>query len=142
MVREEGPRSLFRGVAANSTRAILMNSSQLASYDAFKNMFTDNFGLPDNISTHFLSSLLAGFVATTICSPADVVKSRIMSAGGKMSLFKIISTAYRKEGWLWMFKGWTPSFIRLGPQTIFTMLFFEQHKKVYRKWKGMDGERV
>lgn len=139
MVREEGFSSLFRGVVANSTRALLMNASQLASYDAFKNMFTDHFHFPDNIGTHFLSSLLAGFVATTICSPADVVKSRIMSAGGKMSLIKIISTAQREEGILWMLRGWVPSFIRLGPQTICTMLFFEQHKKMYRKWKGLDG---
>ena len=142
MIREEGAASLFRGVTANSTRAILMNSSQLASYDAFKNMFVDTFSFPDNITTHFLSSLLAGFVATTICSPADVVKSRIMSAKGKMSLLGIISTAQKEEGLLWMFRGWTPSFIRLGPQTIFTMLFFEQHKKYYRKWKGLDGDKV
>jgi dicarboxylate transporter 10 len=144
MVREEGASSLFRGVTANSARAILMNSSQLASYDAIKNMFITTFSLPDNISTHFLSSLLAGFVATTICSPADVIKSRIMSAKGKLSLIGIVSKAQREEGLLWMFRGWTPSFIRLGPQTIFTMLFFEQHKKVYRSWKGLDlpGDKI
>lgn len=142
MIREEGPASLFRGVTANSTRAVLMNSSQLASYDAFKNMFLQTFSFPDNISTHFLSSLLAGFVATTICSPVDVVKSRIMSAGGKRNLVEVIRTAITEEGWFWMFRGWTPSFVRLGPQTIFTMVFFEQHKKLYRSWKGLDGEKV
>jgi solute carrier family 25 (mitochondrial dicarboxylate transporter), member 10 len=144
MIREEGASSLFRGVVANSTRALLMNSSQLASYDGFKNMFLTQFHLPDNIGTHFLSSLLAGFVATTICSPADVVKSRIMSAGGKMSLIEIISKAQREEGMLWMLRGWVPSFIRLGPQTICTMLFFEQHKKMYRKWKGVElpGDKI
>ena len=142
MAREEGPASLFRGVTANSARAILMNSSQLASYDAFKSMFLDTFHLPDNISTHFLSSLLAGFVATTICSPVDVVKSRIMSAGGKRNLLAVVRTAQKEEGLLWMFRGWTPSFVRLGPQTIFTMVFFEQHKKLYRSWKGLDGDKI
>lgn len=147
MIREEGVSSLFRGVSANASRALLMNASQLASYDAFKHMFLTNplFHFPDNIGTHFLSSLLAGFVATTICSPADVVKSRIMSMsseGGKVNLGAMIMKAQREEGMLWMFRGWVPSFIRLGPQTICTMLFFEQHKKWYRRWKGLEGEKV
>ncbi|KAI7560708.1 hypothetical protein KC317_g9554, partial [Hortaea werneckii] len=36
MAREEGFGSLFRGVWPNSTRAVLMTASQLASYDIFK----------------------------------------------------------------------------------------------------------
>ena len=138
MIKDEGPRSIFRGVGANSSRALLMNASQLASYDIFKNMFVANFHFKDNIYTHFVSSLCAGFVATTICSPVDVIKTRVMSAGGKMPLLEILAKAQKTEGWLWCFKGWVPSFIRLGPQTIFTMVFFEQHKKLYGSWKGID----
>ena len=139
MVREEGPASIFRGVEANSLRALLMTASQLASYDAFKNMFlSDSFKMKDNTTTHFLSSFLAGFVATSICSPVDVIKTRIMSGGGKTGIMQILSKAQAEEGLLWMFKGWVPSFIRLGPQTIFTMLFLEQHKQYYRKWKGYE----
>lgn len=137
MVREEGFTSLFRGVGANSARAVLMTSSQLASYDLFKQFYM-NLGLGDNITTHFSSSLSAGFVATTVCSPVDVIKTRIMSVTEKESIGKILSTATQKEGYLWMFRGWVPSFIRLGPHTIFTMIFFEQHKKLYRSWKGLD----
>lgn len=138
MVREEGPSSLFRGVAANSARALLMTSSQLGSYDLFKQFYMNSLGMADNITTHFVSSLSAGFVATTVCSPVDVVKSRIMSGSAKESMGQIISKAAAREGYLWMFRGWVPSFIRLGPHTIFTMIFFEQHKKLYRQWKGVD----
>ena len=35
MIREEGPSSLLRGVGPNVIRAVLMNSSQLASYVNF-----------------------------------------------------------------------------------------------------------
>jgi len=38
----------------------------------------------------------------------------------------------------WMFRGWVPSFIRLGPHTVATFLFLEQHKKMYRKLKGIE----
>ncbi|RVX76078.1 hypothetical protein B0A52_00435 [Exophiala mesophila] len=138
MVREEGPASIFRGVEANSARALLMTSAQLASYDVFKQMCLQKLGMSDNLSTHFTASLAAGFVATTLCSPVDVIKTRVMSAGDKVSILSVLTKATRKEGLLWMFRGWVPSFIRLGPQTICTMVFFEQHKKLYRKWKGVE----
>jgi dicarboxylate transporter 10 len=142
MVREEGAASIFRGVEANSTRAMLMTASQLSSYDVFKQACLRDLGMSDNLLTHFASSLAAGFVATTLCSPVDVVKTRVMSvaAGGKSSILHILSEASRKEGFFWIFRGWVPSFIRLGPQTICTMVFFEEHKKWYRQWKGIDPE--
>lgn len=138
MIREEGPASIFRGVEANSARALLMTSSQLASYDVFKQLCLQRFQMSDNFGTHFAASLAAGFVATTICSPVDVIKTRIMSAGGKVPILSLLTDATRKEGLLWMLRGWVPSFIRLGPQTICTMVFFEQHKKLYRQWKGLE----
>ncbi|RMZ88781.1 hypothetical protein DV736_g3987, partial [Chaetothyriales sp. CBS 134916] len=138
MVREEGAGSLFRGVEANSIRALLMTASQLATYDAFKHMFlSDAFNMKDSTMTHLLSSFLAGFVATSVCSPVDVIKTRIMSAESKTGIMEILLKAQRQEGLLWMFKGWVPSFIRLGPQTICTMLFLEEHKKYYRRLKGL-----
>lgn len=132
MTREEGIRSLFRGVGPNSMRAVLMTSSQLASYDAFKSVCLEKFKMKDNLSTHFVSSLAAGFVATTVCSPVDVIKTRIMNAPGRRSIAETLKIATQREGWLWMFRGWVPSFVRLGPQTILTMVFFEQHKKFWR----------
>lgn len=138
MIREEGVASLFRGVGANSSRALLMTSSQLASYDLFKHVCLDDLHMADGLVTHFSSSLAAGFVATTICSPVDVVKTRVMSAGGKVPIVQLLRDATRKEGFLWMLRGWVPSFIRLGPQTVATMLFLEQHRKYYRMWKGLE----
>jgi dicarboxylate transporter 10 len=58
-----------------------------------------------------------------------------MSADGKLPLLQTLRTIQRKEGIIWVFRGWVPSFIRLGPQTTITMLLFEQHKKLYRWWK-------
>ncbi|CAJ2511618.1 Uu.00g072430.m01.CDS01 [Anthostomella pinea] len=115
MLREEGVRSWFRGVWPNSTRAALMNASQLASYDTFKAALMTHTPLGDTTTTHFAASLMAGFVATTICSPVDVIKSRVMSAHTKQGLVSLISEIYAKEGVTWMFKGWVPAFLRLGP---------------------------
>ncbi|KAL9059147.1 MAG: hypothetical protein Q9162_001365 [Coniocarpon cinnabarinum] len=141
MTRTEGLGSLFRGVWPNSARAMLMTASQLASYDSFKRMLMDsNLGFRDDLTTHFSASLLAGFVATTVCSPVDVVKTRVMSAheAGSGGIWGIVRDTTAKEGWRWMWRGWLPSFVRLGPHTIATFLFLEQHKKVYRRMMGRE----
>jgi len=138
MTREEGWKSLFKGVGPNSMRAVLMTASQLASYDGFKRLLIQNTPLEDNLTTHFSASFLAGFVATTVCSPVDVIKTRIMSSSESKGLAKLLTDVYKVEGVGWMFRGWVPSFIRLGPHTIATFLFLEQHKKMYRKIKGID----
>ncbi|CAE6440705.1 unnamed protein product [Rhizoctonia solani] len=82
MIRDEGPSSLARGMAPNVFRSILMNASQLASYDFFKIQLLQTGKFEDNINLHFTASFMAGTVATTVCSPADVLKSRIMNASG------------------------------------------------------------
>jgi len=140
MTREEGWKSLFRGVWPNSMRAVLMTASQLASYDGFKRLLILHTPLSDNLTTHFTASFMAGFVATTICSPVDVIKTRIMSATESKSL-KLLKDVYRVEGVGWMFRGWVPSFIRLGPHTIATFLFLEQHKKIYRSIRGLEDAK-
>ncbi|KAJ9300762.1 hypothetical protein DTO271G3_1926 [Paecilomyces variotii] len=146
MVKSEGTGSMFRGLWPNSTRAVLMTASQLASYDSFKRLCIHQLGMSDNLTTHFTASFLAGFVATTVCSPADVIKTRVMSASPAESqghsLLGLLKEICRKEGISWAFRGWTPSFIRLGPQTIATFIFLEEHKKIYRRLKGIPHEEI
>lgn len=131
--REEGWRGYTRGVWANSSRASIMTACQLASYDSFKDLLLHKLGLKDNLGTHFAASILAGLVATTICSPVDVIKSRIMSQTQNRSIVYVARDLWRTEGLRWLFRGWTPSFIRTGPHTVATFIFLEQHKKIYRR---------
>ncbi|KAJ5038088.1 uncharacterized protein L3040_006959 [Drepanopeziza brunnea f. sp. 'multigermtubi'] len=137
MTREEGWKTLFRGVWPNSMRAVLMTASQLASYDGFKSVLMDFTPMEDNLKTHFSASFLAGFVATTVCSPVDVIKTRVMSSHESKGLATLLADVYKMEGVGWMFRGWVPSFIRLGPHTIATFLFLEQHKIMFRKLNGI-----
>ena len=140
MSKEEGWRSLFRGVWPNSFRAVLMTASQLASYDGFKRLLLEKTALEDNLTMHFTASFLAGFVATTVCSPVDVIKTRVMSAREKEGLLSLLRRTIANEGVGWIFRGWVPSFVRLGPHTIATFLFLEQHKKIYRHLKGLEHD--
>ncbi|KAF9175575.1 Mitochondrial dicarboxylate transporter [Mortierella sp. AD011] len=136
IIKDEGPSQLMRGLGPNMYRAVLMTSSQLVSYDEFKRLLLSTPWFKDNLVTHFGSSLLAGLVATTVCAPLDVLKTRIMnssgsSAGASHMFFHIIKT----EGPLALFKGWLPAFLRLGPHTIVTFMVLEQLKIIVHQRK-------
>jgi len=125
--REEGLRNLFSGADWATGRAILMTIGQLCFYDQIKQtlLATNYFG--DNLVTHFTSSLGAGAIATTMTQPLDVLKTRSMNAkpGEFASSVDVFKTTLR-EGPMAFYKGYIPAFVRLGPQTILTFVFFEQ----------------
>ncbi|KAI0320979.1 dicarboxylic acid transporter [Amylostereum chailletii] len=138
LAKSEGLKGLSRGLGTNTIRAVLMNGSQVGSYDFFKSGLLHqplpfvNYQLKDNLLLHTVSSCLAGTVATTVCAPADVLRSRLMaqSAGGASAL-TVLKTSIRDEGLRFLFKGWTPAFVRLGPNTVLLFVFFEQLKRTW-----------
>lgn len=115
MAREEGPSSWFRGWLPNASRAAVMTAGQLATYDTFKRLLLDYTPMGDNLTTHFSASFLAGLAAATATSPIDVIKTRIMSSQEKQGILRLVADISRTDGLGWMFKGWVPSFLRLGP---------------------------
>ncbi|KAG7090789.1 hypothetical protein E1B28_009873 [Marasmius oreades] len=135
LVKEKGLKGLCRGIGPNTARAILMNASQVGSYDFFKSSLLNktmpvfDYQLKDSLLLHSIASCLAGTVATTVCSPADVIRSRVMSSSSDSTALQILKHSLEKEGPKFLFKGWTPAFIRLGPNTMLMFVFFEQLKK-------------
>lgn len=59
IIKEDGIIGLTRGIGPNVNRAMLMTSSQLASYDQFKQILLESGIFRDNIITHFTCSVLA-----------------------------------------------------------------------------------
>ncbi|KAG5996211.1 hypothetical protein E4U52_007022 [Claviceps spartinae] len=142
MAREEGPMSWFRGWLPNSSRAAVMTAGQLATYDTFKRLLVDYTPLGDTMTTHFSASFLAGLAAATATSPIDVIKTRVMSSAHKQGIVRLVGEIYKTDGLRWMFKGWVPSFLRLGPHTICTFVFLEMHRKTYRQIQGLDDHKL
>ncbi len=65
----------------NQTHA-LSKDADLLRYTSAKRTLLSNTLLPisDGVPVHITASLIAGTVATTVCAPADVLKSRMQSA--------------------------------------------------------------
>lgn len=115
MARHEGPMSCFRGWLPNSSRAAVMTAGQLATYDLFKRLLIKYTPMADTLTTHLSASFLAGLAAATATSPIDVIKTRVMSSNEKQGILRLVGDIYRSDGIGWIFKGWVPSFLRLGP---------------------------
>lgn len=138
IAKKEGLKNCFRGLGPNVIRGVLMTASQVVSYDTGKTWLVCNFGWdPSARVTFFSASMWAGLVATTVCSPVDVVKTQAMQSSQKVGLVKTLVSSIKAEGVGFMFRGWTPAFIRLGPQTILTFIAMEQ----LRNW-GLGAKTV
>ncbi|XP_019053252.1 PREDICTED: mitochondrial uncoupling protein 1-like isoform X2 [Nelumbo nucifera] len=78
IIRQEGLGALWTGLGPNIARNAIINAAELASYDQVKQTILNIPGFTDNVFTHLLAGLGAGFFAVCIGSPVDVVKSRMM----------------------------------------------------------------
>merc|ERR1712083_28103 len=128
VAKEEGLAKLFNGANWATMRAVLMTIGQLCFYDQIKQPLLDTPYFSDNLVTHFTSSLGAGAIATTMTQPLDVLKTRAMNAkpGEFKGMLDLIKYTAKAGGPLAFYKGYVPAFVRLGPHTIFTFVFFEQ----------------
>jgi solute carrier family 25 (mitochondrial dicarboxylate transporter), member 10 len=117
MAREEGFGAFMRGWLPNCTRAATQTAGQLASYDIIKKCILDYRQTEETPAVQALSAFIAAVVAATITNPLDVVKTRVMSSmsTSRKGMVVTVRDAFRVEGCNWVFRGWVPSFLRVGP---------------------------
>lgn len=129
IAREEGFARLYTGFHMATFRGILVTIGQLAFYDEFKTRLIGTTYFADNLLTHFAASMGAGLIATTITMPADVVKTLLMNAkpGELRGITHCVSDLLKRDK-LGLFRGFWPRYIRLGPFTILTFIFYERLK--------------
>lgn len=127
VVKEEGPLKSFNGATMASSRAVLVTIGQLACYDQIKLILLATGLFQDNIGLHLTCSTMAGTIATFLTMPLDVMKTRMMNAApGTYSSLMACAMDIAKNGPIGFFKGFVPAFVRLGPHTVLTFVFFEQ----------------
>ncbi|CAL9002720.1 unnamed protein product [Prunus brigantina] len=129
IVRQEGVGALWTGIGPNIARNSIINAAELASYDQVKETLLKLPGFSDNVVTHLLSGLGAGFFAVCIGSPVDVVKSRMMGDSAYKSTIDCFLKTLKNDGPLAFYKGFIPNFGRLGSWNVIMFLTLEQAKK-------------
>nr|XP_023897812.1 mitochondrial uncoupling protein 2 [Quercus suber] len=131
IVKQEGLGALWTGLGPNVARNAIVNAAELASYDQVKQMILNIPGFMDNILTHLLAGLGAGFFAVCIGSPVDVVKSRMMGDSTYKNTVDCFIKTLKSEGFFAFYKGFFPNFGRLGSWNAIMFLTFEQAKRIF-----------
>uniref|UniRef100_A0A4W3JWH3 Mitochondrial uncoupling protein 2-like n=1 Tax=Callorhinchus milii TaxID=7868 RepID=A0A4W3JWH3_CALMI len=142
IAKEEGVRGLWKGTFPNIARNSIVNCTELVTYDLIKDQLLKNDLMTDNLPCHFSSAFGAGFCTTIIASPVDVVKTRYMNSapGQYRSALNCAFTMFTKEGPTAFYKGFMPSFLRLGSWNVVMFVTYEQLKRAmmtyHAVWSG------
>ena len=136
VAKEEGVRTLWRGAVPTVGRAAAMNSCLLGVTSETKERLAASYGMdPKAASTVFLSAFNASFFANAAAMPFDVVKSRIqtMTTTGPQytGMLDCASKSVKEEGFLVLWRGFTPAFVKLAPYSVISMLVLDKVTNVY-----------
>tara|TARA_B100001123_G_scaffold447284_1_gene604336 strand:- start:2053 stop:2883 length:831 start_codon:yes stop_codon:yes gene_type:complete len=124
---ENGIKGLWKGATPNVSRAMMVNLGELATYDQSKQYIKKTLHLEDNTPLHLLSSGCSGFVASLCCTPADVIKSRMMQSDSPYNgIGNCIVNTIRNEGFLSLYKGFFPIWFRLAPWQLIFWVSYER----------------
>lgn len=136
--RSEGVAGLWKGLGPNVVRNSTVNAAELVCYDTIKDLLIKKLGFQDNLICHFNSAFGAGFCATVVASPIDVVKTRIMNstAGQYSGMIDCARKLVNESGFFAFYKGFTPSFMRLGTWNVCMFVTYEQFKKLAIEWRS------
>ncbi|XP_069496164.1 kidney mitochondrial carrier protein 1 isoform X2 [Ambystoma mexicanum] len=134
--QQEGTRGLWKGVSLTAQRAAIVVGVELPVYDLTKKHLIMSGFMGDTVYTHFLSSLVCGFAGALASNPVDVVRTRMMnqrvlrnaSSPCYRGTLDCFLQTWRTEGFLALYKGFWPNWLRLGPWNIIFFLTYEQLK--------------
>ncbi|XP_038674589.1 mitochondrial uncoupling protein 2-like [Scyliorhinus canicula] len=130
IAKEEGLRGLWKGTLPNIVRNSIVNCSELVTYDLIKDALLRQ-NMTDNLPCHFCAAFGAGFCTTIVASPVDVVKTRYMNSppGLYRNALNCSFLLLTKEGFTAFYKGFMPSFLRLGSWNVVMFVTYEQLKR-------------
>jgi len=129
---------LWKGATAHMLRVGVASAVQLSTYDSIKNHITSLNVFPENgFYVHFFSSFIASIFTIAAMNPVDVINTRIYNQKvekGKGTLYNGILDCFIKilktEGLYGFYKGSFAHYLRIGPHTVLTFIFWEQFKKL------------
>ncbi|CAN8248182.1 unnamed protein product [Cochlearia groenlandica] len=154
VLREEGPRALYRGWLPSVIGVVPYVGLNFAVYESLKDwLVKDNpFGLVENneltIVTRLSCGAIAGTVGQTIAYPLDVIRRRMQMVGwkdassvvtgdgrSKASLeYNGMVDAFRKtvrhEGFGALYKGLVPNSVKVVPSIAIAFVTYEMVKEV------------
>ncbi|XP_068082248.1 solute carrier family 25 member 35 [Anabrus simplex] len=137
--RQHGVLGLWRGVLGAMPRAAIGSATQLISFSTCKEYLVQYKVFQEKpLLNTFVSSMVGGIVISVCMTPFDVVMTRLYNQGvdaeGRGLLYKGVPDCFikiwKKEGLHGFYKGFVPSYARLGPHTVLCFVFWDALKSI------------
>ncbi|XP_029643741.1 solute carrier family 25 member 35-like [Octopus sinensis] len=138
--RDFGICGMWRGVSGALPRVTIGSAIQLSTFSTSKAFIVNTKIFPSNSWLNaLLASMISGVLVTLFMTPFDVVSTRLYNQGidangrglyysGPLNCF---SKIFKSEGIWGFYKGWGPSFTRLVPHTILSLVLWTEFRKYY-----------
>jgi len=137
ILRTEGPRNLYSGLAPNILRGMSINAGMLACYDQAAEMIGEHItkdvpGTGFSTQTRLGASLVAGVTATAFSLPFDLIKSRLQDGGKYKGIIDVATQVLTKEGPLAFWTGFGAYYMRTAPHAMIVLLAADPITKFYK----------
>lgn len=134
ILKEEGPRGLFRGGLALAMRDVPCFGLYFLPYEVIRNALTESGKQPGTFAI-LMAGGVAGVVTWACATPMDVVKARLQmsGAGGReyRGVLHCITVSVREEGMRVFFKGLLLNSVRAFPVNAVTFFSYESLMKIF-----------
>jgi hypothetical protein len=129
ILRNHGISGFYLGSQATVTRAVILGSVKMATYDEAKGKISKLLGCnQSDVKVVVLGSILSSYCLTLASSPIDLVRTRMMtsSSDSKQSITSTFRNVIRTEGFLGLYKGFYPLWARNCPYNIMQFMIWEK----------------
>jgi solute carrier family 25 aspartate/glutamate transporter 12/13 len=138
IVRELGVRGLYTGGKATLLRDIPFSIIYFGFYGFLKQKWTDVNGQISTLKV-FVVSCIAGTIAASSVTPADVIKTRLQAKTPPgqepyKGVIDCFTRTVRAEGFRALFKGVLPRVMVISPLFGIALAVFELQKKIFAKY--------
>ncbi|MEN2497106.1 MAG: hypothetical protein MHMPM18_001537 [Marteilia pararefringens] len=126
-----GIKGLWSGGKPTVYRAMMVNCAQLASYSQIKEIIENKTGLT-GFKNYTISSFCSGLITSILSLPIDMAKTRMQRqiSSQKLNTLQVLRSVVTNEGFLGLWKGFMPYFLRIGSHTALCFLFMEKYKEI------------
>jgi len=137
-LRSKDGFSVTNGLILNFFRHSVFIGAEVAGYEQTKLLLIKKFKLhKDDTRLHAASSVAAGFLASVVTTPFDVVRTRYMSQLGEElaqpNVFRTVLDMVRNESLKNFYKGFTPFLLKTIPSSFIFFTLSENLKGAYLK---------
>ncbi|GJP85139.1 hypothetical protein CLOP_g15233 [Closterium sp. NIES-67] len=144
MVREEGARSLYKGLGPALVSIAPYIALNFCAYDMIKRRVPEQYqGTPQ---ANLVTALAATTLATVSCYPIDTIRRQMQMKGAPFnSMIEAFPGIVRRDGWLGLYRGFIANTVKNLPNSSVRLTTYDAVKNTilsgHSQWDRLVAER-